>query len=124
MQHGRIGLEHISGDGLKDSSVARLVGVTQVREDERHSSRFPAGRWADVTLHLGDGRVLPSGDVPASGAPETALTREEIAGKFRKYSVPVLGAARSKKLEETALALTSETANFSEVVDLCIAPIK
>ncbi|MEM7172517.1 MAG: MmgE/PrpD family protein [Pseudomonadota bacterium] len=123
LSHGRIGLEHISGAGLKDLEVARLVAATQVFEDERHSARFPAGRWADVVIELKDGRVLRSGDVQARGAPETALSREEIMDKFQEYAAPVLGTERSARLQQAITGLVEEKASLASVIEASIAPL-
>ena len=80
--HGRIGPEHITGDGLRDADVAGAIGKIVVREDARHSTRFPQGRWSDVTVHLRDGSVLHSGDVHARGGPEAPMNISEIETKF------------------------------------------
>ena len=48
--HGRIGVEHITGAGLADPAVARVLERIEVREAQRHSARFPLGRWADVVI--------------------------------------------------------------------------
>ena len=55
-----------------------------VSESARHSARFPAGRWADVTITTRDARVLASGDVHARGGPEAPLTEAEIEAKYMR----------------------------------------
>ncbi len=81
--NGEIGPEHIQGPALQDARVAQALSRVTIREDARHSSRFPAGRWSDVTLALRDGRVLASGDVHARGGPEAPMTPEDFAAKLR-----------------------------------------
>jgi len=56
--HGRIGLEHISGAGLQDAAVADMLTRISVSESERHSARFPVGRWAG-RRHFDAGRARP-----------------------------------------------------------------
>lgn len=80
--HGRIGAEHISGAGLCDAAVAAVVPRITGVEDARHSSRFPAGRWSDITVETTDGRTLASGDVHARGGPEAWMEDSEVAEKF------------------------------------------
>lgn len=113
---GTIGLDHISGSGLDDPSVARLVGCTKAIEEARHQARFPEGRWADVTLTLTDGRVLKSGDTHARGGPERPFSRDDICDKFEEYAVPVIGHARSRKICDATLALPKDNVRFA---DLC-----
>jgi len=113
--YGTITLDHISGGGLCDPTVARLVGRTRATEDDRHEARFPAGRWADVTVSLTDGRVLLSGDTHARGGPERPFDRQDICDKFQHFSEPVLGHARTAAIQDAALSLTEPTARFADL---------
>ena len=122
LTHGRIGLEHISGAGLSDPEVARLVAATTMTADPRHSSRYPGGRWADVELRLKDGRVLASGDVHARGGPERPFSEEDIVAKYMEFAVPVLGEARAVGLRDAVLALPGG-APFSAVARHLYDPV-
>ena len=113
--HGRIGLEHISGEGLRDPAVAELLKRISVTEDARHSERFPAGRWADVTVTTRDGRRLTSGDIHARGGPEAPLAEAEIEAKFMELSSPVLGEGRSAAIAAAVLALVEPASRFSDL---------
>lgn len=113
--HGRIGLEHISGDGLKDPAVAELLERISITEDRRHSDRFPAGRWADVTVTTRDGRVLASGDIHARGGPEAPLSDAEVESKFLEFAKPVLGEARSDAILRAVLSLTEPGSRFGDL---------
>lgn len=113
--HGRIGLEHISGDGLKDKAVAELLQRISIVEDKRHSDRFPAGRWADVIVTTRDGRVLASGDTHARGGPEAPLSEAEIEAKFMELSTPVLGQTRSAAIAKAVLSLAEPGARFGQL---------
>lgn len=121
--HGRIGLEHISGAGLSDREVARLVAMTEVVAEPRHEARFPAGRWGDVTLTLADGRTLASGDVHASGGPERPFTDERIIAKYMEFAVPVLGERRASGLRDAVLGLASPAARLSAVTRHLFDPV-
>ena len=110
--HGHIGLNQISGAALADPIVADLVSRTQMVETAEHETRFPIGRWADVTLTLKDGRVLHSGDVHARGGPERPFSTSDITAKFMSFATPVVGQARAKMICDACLALTTDSAQF------------
>jgi 2-methylcitrate dehydratase PrpD len=120
--HGRIGLEHISGGGLQDAAVAVMLKRIEVVESERHSARFPQGRWADVQIQTVDGRVLDSGDVHARGGPESPFTRDDIIGKYMEFSGPVLGEARAAAIRDRILGLTAPQCRFGDLAELLYAP--
>lgn len=120
--HGRIGLEHISGAGLEDAAVAEMLNRISVSEQERHSARFPTGRWADVAITTTDGRVLTSGDVHARGGPEAPLTSGEIEAKYLEFATPVLGQGRAMAIRDAILSLTDPDSRFSELSALLYDP--
>ena len=112
---GRVGIAEITGAGLSDLDVAALVAKTAVRVEPRHEARFPAGRWSDVELVLTDGRVLASGDVDASGGPDTQFTDDEIIAKYRAYAIPALGERRAEALLAAGLGLTEPGSRFADL---------
>lgn len=120
--HGRIGVEHISDDGLADPAVAAIMPRIAVAEDARHNARFPAGRWADVTMTLTDGRVLASGDVHARGGPEAPFSRADIVEKYMSFAAPVLGDARAAAIRDRVLELGKPDSRFSGLAALLYAP--
>ena len=120
--HGRIGLEHISGVGLADPAVAAMLNRITVAEAERHSARFPAGRWADVQIWTTDGRILHSGDVHARGGPEAPFSHDDILGKYMEFAAPVLGQRRAAALQERVLGLTTPTSRFADLAALLYDP--
>nr|WP_210328723.1 MmgE/PrpD family protein [Mesorhizobium amorphae] len=122
IMHGRIGLEHISGNGLEDAAVAEMLGCITVSESDRHSARFPAGRWADVVVTTTDGRVLMSGDVHARGGPEAPLTDAEIEAKYMEFAAPVLGQGRAGAIRDVVLSLTDPDSLFSDLSVLLYDP--
>lgn len=122
IMHGRIGLEHISGNGLEDAVVADMLSRITVSESGRHSARFPAGRWADVVITTTDGRVLMSGDVHARGGPEAPLTDAEIEAKYMEFAAPVLGQGRAGAIRDVVLSLADPDSLFSDLSVLLYDP--
>ena len=120
--HGEIGLEHISGKGLRDPRVADLVARTLVTESPTHEARFPISRSADVTLTLKDGRVLASGDVDARGGPERPFTAADIEEKYLRFAVPVLGETRARDIRDACLNLTTSKSKFEDLRAILIEP--
>lgn len=122
LQYGEIGLDHISGDGLSDPAVARLVARTRLEIAPEYEVRYPEGRWADIAITLDDGRVLQSGEVHARGGPEHPFTPADICAKFMGFAAPVLGQVRAAAIRDTTLALTREDVPFSTLTDLLKDP--
>jgi 2-methylcitrate dehydratase PrpD len=119
---GRLGVAEVTGAGLANAAVARLVAATTVRESPDYSARFPAGRWGDVTLVLKDGRRVDSGSRNARGGPENPLSGDEILAKYRDFAGPVLGAARTQELADAVLRLAEPGADFTGIVELVSRP--
>ncbi|MEM6943352.1 MAG: MmgE/PrpD family protein [Pseudomonadota bacterium] len=123
LTHRAIALEHISGKRLADPAIARLVACMEVAVDARHEARFPAGRWADLTLELADGRVYSSGDVHARGGPERPFEPGDIIEKYHAFADPVLGMSRAAAIREAALSLPQSGARFADLSALLYDPI-
>jgi 2-methylcitrate dehydratase PrpD len=113
--HGRIGLEHISGDGMKDSQVADMHSRISVCETQKHNDRFPLERWADAEIRLRDGTIFHSGDVPARGGAEEPFAEQDYIDKYHEYADPVLGRARAERIRNAILALTEPDSRFSDL---------
>lgn len=113
--NGTIALDHISGPGLEDPDVARLVEATVAFEEPRHEANFPEGRWADVAVMLTDGRRLDSGDTHARGGPERPFSPSDILEKYREYAVPILGDARAQAICDATLSLPDDGSRFTDL---------
>lgn len=120
--YGRIGVEHITGRGLRDPRVADIIQRISISESARHSDRFPQGRWADVQITLNDGRKLDSGDVHAHGGPEAPMEESQLLEKFMEFSAPVLTESRAMKIRNTVLGLMEPESRFSELGALIYDP--
>lgn len=116
--HGRIGPEHVTGDGLRDPRVLATHARITIREEPRHTARYPAGRWSDVTLTLHDGRVIASGDVNARGGPEDPLPVGEIRAKLTAMAGQALTEDRIAALWQMREALLEPNCRFAKLSDL------
>lgn len=122
LRHGRIGVEHISEQAFGDAATAGLLARIDVIEDARHSSRFPADRWSDVTIELMDGRQLSSGDVHARGGPEAPMSAEEVKAKFLSLSQNAVPPQRMEQIWVSGLALQKQHVRFSTLGELVSQP--
>jgi hypothetical protein len=86
-----------------------------VREEPRHSARFPAGRWSDVTARLRDGRIISSGDVNARGGPEAPMPEADIRAKLGAIASHALSEGRLAALWEMKERLLQPEMLFSEL---------
>ncbi len=120
--YGRIGVEHISGSGLSDPAVADLMTRISVAESDRHNSRFPEGRWADVSIATTDGRVLDSGDIHARGGPEAPISRDEVIAKYMEFAAPVIGAARAEAIRNVILGWVTPNSRYADLSPLIFGP--
>lgn len=115
--HGRIGPKHITGEGLQDPEVAKVVDKIAVQEDARHSHRFPENRLSDITIKMKNGTALASGDVHASGGPEGPMKESEIRAKFHTMTA-ALAPERSAAIWEMRERLLEPKVKFSEFLAL------
>ncbi|WP_037313790.1 MmgE/PrpD family protein [Ruegeria halocynthiae] len=116
--HGRIGVEHISGSGLSDPVVEQLARRIHVDENDRHSARFPRGRWADVKLTTTDGQVLESGDIHARGGPEAPMSRGEVIAKYMEFATPVIGPTRAEAIHKVILGWVDPKSRYAGLLPL------
>lgn len=105
LARGHIGVDEVTGAGLKDPATLRLARMIEVTEDDEANAAFPADRLARITIKLRDGQELKSGMTKAVGDPDDPLSDEDLAGKFYGLTQPLLGDDRSNALQETCLGL-------------------
>lgn len=111
----------IAGDALADVAVLRLAESLKVSESPSYSAAFPAVRCARVIIKLADGRVRSTESTGSRGDPAWPLTGQQLTDKFRQFADPVLGAARSRRIEAAVAAIdTGGTARV--LLDETLAP--
>jgi len=102
---GQLGAAEITANGLADPAILAMSNKVTIAEDHMHNRAFPANRYARVTLHLTDGRIVVSEDTEPRGDPEAHLSTDEIHAKFHGFADPVLGAGRATAIEEIIMGL-------------------
>ncbi len=122
LHHECIGPQHVSGAGLSDPALADLLPKIKITEDVRHSTRFPAGRWSNVTIELTDGRVLPSGDVHATGGPEAPMRAEQFKHKFDMMAAAALSPERAAAVWSAGQCLLDDGLLFASLAEHVHAP--
>lgn len=122
LHHGHIGPQHMSGAGLSDPALADLLPMITITEDSRHSSRFPAERWSDVTIELIDGRLLRSGDVHATGGPEAPMPPDQLRDKFDMMAAAALPPERVSAIWSAGQSLLDDGSFFASLAEHVHAP--
>ena len=122
--HGRIGLEHVSGAGLRDPQVIGLIERIRVAESEVHNATFPQGRDADVQITLRDGRVFDSGLVHARGGSERPMSEADIIAKFEEFAAPALGAGRAAAIREAVMGMADGSCGLADLRGCLYAPVE
>jgi len=118
LRHGSVAPRHIADEELADPEVAALIPRISARAATAHNARFPEERWSDVTVRLRDGRVLRSGDVPASGGPGAWRPDADVEAKFHSFCEGVLLPARARAIWAMRDALLDPGVPFSRLADL------
>jgi 2-methylcitrate dehydratase PrpD len=114
---GQVGAEEIELPRLADPRIRSLLAAMKVIEDAEFSRRFPAERWARVRITLKDGRILASEPAIARGNPENPLTDNELRGKYRSLTEPVLGVGRAARIERLVDALHDDPGALRPLID-------
>jgi len=100
--HGRVGVNEIEGEGLRNEKVTSLSARIKVVEVEQYNEEFPARRFSHVIVKLIDGTVLDSGPTEADGDPESPLTDEQINEKFDRFSRSGISESRAESIKNIA----------------------
>ncbi len=95
---GTLGLDQLSGAGLRDPGVLSLADRIELVDDPGLSGRFPAERVARVRIETTAGDILDSGEVTAPWDAETPPTDEELIEKFRWLAGESVSTARASEL--------------------------
>jgi 2-methylcitrate dehydratase PrpD len=94
---GRVGPEEITGAALADTEILNLSRCIRLVVAPEFAERFPAERFARVTIHLKDGTRLTSPATPARGDPSAPLSEDMLLDKFQGLT-SMLGRDRGDRI--------------------------
>ncbi|MBA2699718.1 MAG: MmgE/PrpD family protein [Nocardioidaceae bacterium] len=122
LARGVVGPAEVGPGGLTDEQVLRLSdGITMIERHE-YTSKFPAERWAEVTVVLRDGRRISSGPTTATGDPDHPLTDAALDDKFHSLVDGRLGRQRSAAIATAVRRLTDPAADLEQLFELIFRP--
>lgn len=90
---GRLVPGDIGDEALADPAVRAMSERIVLVDDPELSARFPAERFAQVTLRLRGGTTVTSDVLPARGDADAPLSDDEVRGKFHALADGPLGPA-------------------------------
>lgn len=120
---GKLGPDEVAPSAFDDPEIRRLADAMVFTESEQFNDAFPARRFAEVALHLKDGRTVRSGSTEASGDPEAPASMDEVRQKYRDYTLPILGSDRSSAIESACLDLLPAGGTIGDFLNLIHAPL-
>jgi 2-methylcitrate dehydratase PrpD len=116
---GKVGIDHFSLEGIKDTSVRQMTPRVVVEVDEkieRRSGREISG--AEVTVTTVDGRTITATVDRPRGDPDNPMTNEELTDKFRDCASHSAKPLSPKNLDSAINALLhlEEVPDISDVI--------
>lgn len=103
LSKGRLTLDDLEPDALRDPAVLALAEVTDYRHDP--DSGFPKHYSGEVVVELKDGRVLREREAVNRGAEDRPLTESDIRAKYRDNALRRVSAAQADAIEQSVLQL-------------------
>ncbi|MEL7281901.1 MAG: MmgE/PrpD family protein [Pseudomonadota bacterium] len=122
LRYGELAPKHIEGAALSDPEVEAIIPRISVEASDSHNARFPEGRWSDIEVTLTDGRVVSSGDVPASGGPGAWRPDENVKAKFLSFCDGVLSRQRADAIWTMRDRILEADIALSDLAKLLINP--
>ena len=120
---GQLGAAEVTGDALHDPEILRLAANMTLTEDAGYSARFPAERWAHVSIVLNDGSRFTSSPAIARGNPENPLSDSELREKYFRLAEPVLGKNRAMLIIDWVDRLGRGESHLPEFLDLLLEAV-
>jgi|GEM_PF-648253 hypothetical protein len=90
LTRGTISVDSVTTD-LANVEIHQLAARVVLTENDEFNQKFPAERWARVSLHLANGQILVSDDCQAKGHLQNPLSDRELKDKYQGLAEPVLG---------------------------------
>lgn len=111
LYHGRSGLKSFDEQAVANPKIQALAALVDLKEDERHTARYPAEQPCDLTITLADGTSWDGRSTVTKGEPANPHRPEELKAKFFDLGAPVWGKDVTQKLFD-GLAKLEEIPDF------------
>ena len=115
--HGKVEAAQIDGSGLTDPAVLAMCERVSLVEADCYNAKFPAERWAHVSLELKDGTLLKSEPHTAVGDPDNPISDSRLKAKYAALTYPVWGEAKSQRVMTAITALTEADSTFARFLE-------
>jgi len=120
--YGNVGPDRLDDTGLADERVLALARRVHLEEDPALTARFPAERYARVTITTLEGATFHSGETPAAWGPEAPPGDDALRQKFRTLAQSTLPAGRAHHLE-TLLWQISDLPTIRPLLSALASPL-
>ncbi len=109
LSRGTISVDSVTTN-LANVEVHQLAARVVLTENDEFNQKFPAERWARVSLHLANGQILVSDNCQAKGHVQNPLSDRELQDKYRSLAEPVLG-TRARDIQRVVETLDTRPAS-------------
>lgn len=96
--HGRSGLESFDDRAVANPEVRRLANLVDLKEDERHTARYPDEQPCDLRITLADGAAWEGHCTVMKGEPANPHRPQDLEAKFLSLGTPVWGGPVTQRL--------------------------
>jgi 2-methylcitrate dehydratase PrpD len=91
LYHGRSGLASFDEQAVANPKIQAVAALVDVKEDERHTSRYPVEQPCDLSITLTDGTTFEGQCNLTKGEPANPHKPDELKAKFFDLGTPVWG---------------------------------
>jgi 2-methylcitrate dehydratase PrpD len=98
--HGRSGLESFDDQAVANPEVRRLANLVDLKEEERHTARYPDEQPCDLRITLADGAAWEGHCTVMKGEPANPHRPQDLEAKFLGLGTPVWGKDVTQRLLE------------------------
>ena len=102
---GSVRLAAFTDERLADPALRRTMGLVELAVDPEADRKFPGRRTAVVEIETVDGRRFSEFVPTRKGDPDSPLSDDELAQKYRELVEPTLGPAAAGKFLEALWAV-------------------
>ncbi|MSO54729.1 MAG: MmgE/PrpD family protein [Rhodospirillales bacterium] len=102
---GSVRLAAFTDERLADPDLRRAMGLVELAVDPEADRKFPGLRTAVVEIEMANGRRVSESVPTRKGDPDSPLSDDELAQKYRELVEPTLGATAAGKFLDALWAI-------------------